>query len=403
MNFFSNILLLFLSCFAFNVCAQIDIEQKEHQIDSLKGNQKYRLMLEVAEVYADSIPKKSLYYMQVLIKEIGKPSKRQSKDHIIFLADAYYNMGNSYLSLSNNKEAEQAFLNSFNISHKFSYTYGKDRAEKTLNDLGVNTGTWWERQLNNLGNLQINEKIKDATSDIQISAKSFTENIKENRIEKLDANAEEAHTNKNYYTAINHYSKALEISKALYDKENVVMHHLLLAELYKEIENTPDAIQQYDSAIFVINTWEGIPNNKVFTDSIMALKKRLAKGLKPPVLKKNEIAKPLIVQKKQQDSTIISLDDKIYISTENIAEEKKKLAILDDGIKESLQKGDYEKALEYKELYFLSQLKLTRDSAQIIELQAKKDEQEYQISVQKTLIEQEQNAKIQERNAKIFL
>lgn len=403
LNLTSTILFFFLSCLTITTFAQVDIRQKEYQIDSLEGNQKYNLMLEIAEAYSDSIPKKSLYYMQVLIKEIGKPSKKQPRDYIIFLADAYYNIGKSYLSLLNSKESEQAFLSSFNISHKYNYAYGKGRAEKTLNDLGINTSSWWDRKLNNLSNLQLNEKIKDATSDIHISAKSLTENIKESRIEKLDANAQEAYTSENYYAALKHYQKALELSKTLIDKENVVKHHLLLAGLYGEIGNISNAIKQYDSVVYVINTWKGEPSSKVFSDSIKTMRKQLKKILEPSSFKNKEITKPSIVQKKQQDSTLISLEDKIYISAENIAEEKKKLALIDNDIKESLQKGDYEKALEYKELYFLSQLKLTRDSTQIIELQAQKDEQEYQIKVQQALIEKEQNEKIQERNAKIFL
>ena len=101
-------------------------------------------------------------------------------------------------------------------------------------------------------------------------------------------------------------------------------------------------------------------------------------------------AKPLSIDTTHSNA----LENEILISVNKLEESKKKIASLDEDFKKSVEKGDYEKALQYKELYFASQLKLARDSIEIDNLQNQKRIQEYEINEQKNLIEQERKTKI---------
>ena len=380
----------FILLFSSILSAQTDIlKEKESKIDSLENEERYGLMIEVAEGYLNSEPNKSLYYLESLIEEIGKPSKKDYKKGVT-LSDAYYALGQTHLNLSEGKNAEYAFLQSFNLAKKYDYSYGKNRSEKMLNDLGISTNSWWDRQKNNLNNLQINEKLKDATEGIQESAKNIGENIKESRVENLDEQALVEHSNKNYYSAIKTYQKALVLSKDLNDNKLVFDHYLLLAALYEEVGNLNFAVQQYDSALYILRVYP-VQNENTF-DSLLHIKRQLEKKLYPVVQHninpKNIIEKPL-----KLDSVDKHLENEIQISADKLEESKKKMAALDDDFKKSVEKGDYEKALQYKELYFASQLKLARDSIEIEGLQNQRKIQEYEINEQKNLIEQERITK----------
>ncbi|UZR95982.1 ATP-binding protein [Chondrinema litorale] len=382
---------IFLFIPSFLLAQSEKLIELESSIDSLKDEDKYGVIIEVAEEYINYQPEKSLYYLNSLIEEIGKPSKKDYKKGVL-LSDAYYSLGQTYLTLSEGKEAEYAFLQSFNLAKKYDYTYGKDRSEKMLNDLGISTGTWWDRQKNNINNLQINEKFKSATEELQESAKNIGENIKETRIDKLDEQAQEEHSNKNYYSAIKSYQKALVLSKELNNKQNVFDHYLLLADLYKEVGNTNFAVQHYDSAIFLVKSWPTKSGDNLLVDSLNQIKNQLKNKLHPnasiAIAPEKINAKPLTID------TTNALENEILISVNKLEESKKKIASLDEDFKKSVEKGDYEKALQYKELYFASQLKLARDSIEIDNLQNQKRIQEYEINEQKNLIEQERKTKI---------
>merc|ERR1711916_308683 len=127
-------------------------------------------------------------------------------------------------------------------------------------------------QKNNLNNLQINEKLKDATEGIQESAKNIGENIKESRVENLDEQALLEHSNKNYYSAIKTYQKALVLSKDLNDNKLVFDHYLLLAALYEEVGNLNFAVQQYDSALYILRVCP-VQNENSF-DSLLHIKRQ---------------------------------------------------------------------------------------------------------------------------------
>ena len=142
---------LFILCLfsfvSFESYAQsIELTQKAARINQLYGEEKLLLMIEVAEDYLESDPIRSLDYIGEVEEMIGKPSKKNYKEGVM-LSDAHYIAGQASQNTSEHKKAEKYFLKSFNIASKFDYIYGKNRAEKMLNVLGVSTNNWFNRKL----------------------------------------------------------------------------------------------------------------------------------------------------------------------------------------------------------------------------------------------------------------
>jgi len=387
---------LFILCLfsfaSFEIYAQpTELTQKVEKVNQLYGEEKILMMLEVAEAYLDSDPIRSLDYIGKVEDMIGKPSKKNYKEGVM-LSDAYYIAGQANQNMSEHKDAEKYFLKSFNTASKFDYIYGKDRAEKMLNDLGVSTKNWFSRQLNTLSHLEIGEKVKEVTSDIQVTTKNVTDKEKVVRMDKYIELGNEAHEREDYPQAIAHFREAIDLANEL-ERPNTAINLQVSIANYLEKNNTiTQAINYCDSALYFIQLHPSIDAQASLSDSLQNLKSRL-KALQQPEVKP---IKDDSLQKLKADS-LANLEDLISVQIKTQEEGKIKMASLEEVAKRSEQEGDYEKALQFREMYFAMQNKLFKDSlenvARILELEKGRRLQEIELKAQADLLEKEKSTK----------
>ena len=382
-----------LSCFSFFSFSQTEaLLQKEKQLSSLIGQDKIELLLEISEGYLKVDALRSIELIQEVEDMIGKPSKKNYKEGVM-LSDAYYTKGLAQQKLNEHDEAVEDFLRSFNTANKFDYTYGKNRAEKMLNDLNVNTGSWFSRKLNDLSHLEIDEKVKDVTSGIQTATKAITIREREVRIEKYITLAEEAEQNSNYTLAIDHYQKALSVAKMLTDDQLTLNLYLYIADLFIKKRNNELAVVVYDSAILFVSASDYFKENENITDSIIHLKNNV---YTPQSITEETTLSPQPVT--LLSDSLIDLEEEITKNLINQEEVKAKMESFEEVALKSEKAGDYEKALQYRELYFAAKNKFFQDSieniARISKLEESRRLQSIEIKNQTRLLEEEKNTKL---------
>ena len=201
-----------------------------------------------------------------------------------------------------------------------------------------------------------------------------------------------AYARRDYTQAIAHFRKATGLANELERPNTAINLQISIANYLEESGELIQAINYCDSALYYIQVHPSIDTQASLTDSIQNLKARL-KALQQPKIKP---IKKDSLQKLKVDS-LANLEKIIGLNIKTQEEGKVKMASLEEVAKRSEQEGDYEKALQFREMYFAMQSKLFKDSlenvARIGELEKGRKLQEIELKAQADLLEKEKSTK----------
>ena len=227
--------LIFLWVVTPSALAQSTLSEKEKQLPFIPNkSQRIEMLLEISELYLDSLPQKSIDYSNEIIELIGKPSKK-NKRRIEELALAHLTKSRAHFLNENWDESKRCAKECINWSKKADFLYAEENALDILEDLdqiagAAKEGSWWQRQKKKMNNLGVGEAIKKTSSGIK---KGW--DVK--KIEYIRSAAEKFEKEHQYTKAIEKYAQLVEIygKRQAFERQKETQEYI---QYLKEKQNT---------------------------------------------------------------------------------------------------------------------------------------------------------------------